>query len=91
VFGLAVAAAINGPTWLAAGVCAAFGFAHGISHGAELTGRLETILPGMALAATLLLAAGYWLARTAGDRHALWVRICGALIGVTGLVLLRLA
>lgn len=85
VLGLAVASAGTLPWAKGAALCAAFGFFHGLAHGAELSGPAWPAAAGLIAATALLHAAGFGLARAAGARLALVGRVLGAGVGLAGL------
>lgn len=85
VLGLVVASASAPPFGAGAALCAAFGFFHGLAHGAELNGHAWTAAAGLLAATALLHAAGFALARAAGARRILIARACGASVGIAGL------
>jgi urease accessory protein len=87
VLGLALAAAAPATPVAAVPLCAAFGFFHGLAHGAELPGAAASTAAGLVVATALLHAAGFAVVRAAGRRGPLLARLAGAGAGVAGLAL----
>jgi urease accessory protein len=87
VLGLALAAAAPATPVAAVPLCAAFGFFHGLAHGAELHGAAASTAAGLVVATALLHAAGFAVVRAAGRRGPLLARLAGAGAGVAGLAL----
>ena len=90
ILGLALASAVRVPLGAGLAVAAAAGLMHGLAHGAEMPVNSDSVrfLAGMIGATALLHAAGVTAGSVAAHRRPAWLRIAGAAIAASGVLLL---